>query len=163
MSHAYSIEKIAQPNWYWAAIGVTVRNHYAATPKFSQCQLAELQLGRSDCCASPAACNVEFDVERTLRDLGHFDSVGTRVLGGRKAEDLWRAGDLAIFEYAPKQKGQPPTFLVMLECHMTGGDPSERFSAHMGDIQTGLVTTRDYAWDIGGDCVRHYITKERGP
>jgi|SRR6056297_1952461 len=141
--HSYKVEKIAQPNWYWAAAGVTVRNHYSLPETFSQCRLASILLNRRECCEDCDACNVTFSLERTLRAMGHFASKATGGLDCVDAGEITGRGDLVILQRAAASAGGPKRFYALFNSSMNPMSPTT-YDTYIGDVQTGLVQTRPH-------------------
>jgi Papain-like cysteine protease AvrRpt2 len=69
----FSIQQQTQTNWCWAALSASVGNYYR-TGSWTQCGVANAQLGRNTCCNQPGPCNV----------YGYLDSAlqTTRSFGG---------------------------------------------------------------------------------
>lgn len=156
--HDHKVAKIAQPNWYWAAVGVTVRTHYPVAQKYSQCELAGILLGRAECCEDGAACNVEYDMEQTLRALGHFQSRAEGGLDCVEASKITGRGDLVILQRAAAVSGGPKTYHVLFESGMNPMEPTNYYS-YIGNVQTGQIETRGhYPYDVIKAEMR-YITR----
>ncbi len=65
------IEPQQGTNWCWAAVTVSIRN-FSTAPPMRQCELAQIQLGHSDCCTQPlpAACNTTGFLHIALANAG---------------------------------------------------------------------------------------------
>jgi peptidase C39-like protein len=57
---AFVMQQEEQDNWCWAAVAASVGDYYAAQETWEQCEVANLELLRDDCCGDGAAgpCNV---------------------------------------------------------------------------------------------------------
>nr|WSY57072.1 hypothetical protein OG999_47670 [Streptomyces sp. NBC_00886] len=114
----FTMETQTQTNWCWAATSVSVARYYDARSTWTQCTVANGELGRNDCCGSGASgpCNVPNVLDAPLRQVGHFDTVtgGTvtrerlqgEIRAGRPvcARTAWQAGGahfVAITGFAP--------------------------------------------------------------
>lgn len=60
-----SMEPQEKTNWCWAAVSVSVRRFRKLT-ELTQCQEANLLLGRNNCCANPEACNLVGRLDRNV-------------------------------------------------------------------------------------------------
>ena len=105
LSLNFVIQRQTQSNWCWAATATSVSHFYLFTSIWTQCSLANAELGHSDCCNSPVpgACNVPWYLEKALTRTDNFVSLtGTvgfdtvraeidagRVVGARVA---WSGG-----------------------------------------------------------------------
>ncbi len=72
---AFVMQHQQQTNWCWAATATSVAHYYDAGSTWAQCQVANSQTGRTDCCAGGAstACNTAQVLDGPLRIVGHFD------------------------------------------------------------------------------------------
>ncbi len=75
----FSMQHQQQSNWCWAATATSVALFYHDWG-WTQCQVANAELGRTDCCGAGASgpCNVYGFLDRALTVVGHFD----RWVGG---------------------------------------------------------------------------------
>jgi hypothetical protein len=64
-----------QTNWCWAAVATSVALYYDPSSTWTQCAVANGQLGRTDCCGTGAsgACNVYGFLDDALTRVSHFD------------------------------------------------------------------------------------------
>lgn len=71
----FTMEHQQQTNWCWAATSVSVARYYDPTTLWTQCQVANDQLSRTDCCGTGASgpCNVYGFLGAALTTVGHFD------------------------------------------------------------------------------------------
>ena len=72
---AFTMQKQQQSNWCWAATATSVAHYYDASSTWAQCQVANSQTGRTDCCGAGAAtaCNIAEPLDNPLTIVGHFD------------------------------------------------------------------------------------------
>src|SRR6056297_483124 len=109
MESVTEIEVPQQPRWYWAALGVMVRNHYRSVePKYTQCRLAELLLGRHGCCDDIKTCDTDYEVEATLRQLNHLGRVNAGGLDLITGDNELAHGNMVIFQFKVKKSGGIP-------------------------------------------------------
>lgn len=74
----FQMEKQCHSNWCWAAVAASVAAHYGLGLGISQCEIAKLDLSRSDCCdydcdAKGVECNVANVFASPLNRVGCFD------------------------------------------------------------------------------------------
>jgi lysozyme family protein len=71
----FTMQAQQQTNWCWAAVSTSVSHFYDANSAWTQCKVADTQLGRTDCCGGGAsgACNVYGYLDQGLVEVGHFD------------------------------------------------------------------------------------------
>jgi hypothetical protein len=64
-----------QNNWCWAATSDGIAHYYDSSSTWTQCEIANTTLGRTDCCAGGAsgACNVPYYLGNALSTVAHFD------------------------------------------------------------------------------------------
>jgi peptidase C39-like protein len=64
-----------QNNWCWAATSDGVSHYYDASSTWTQCEIANTTLGRTDCCGTGAsgACNVAWYLDQALTTVGDYD------------------------------------------------------------------------------------------
>jgi len=69
-----SVPRQQQSNWCWAATSDGVARFYDASSPWTQCSIANTDLGRGDCCAGGAGgpCNVYGYLDRSLATVGRF-------------------------------------------------------------------------------------------
>ena len=113
---AFETEPQLRQNWCWAAVAVSVARFYDEATPWTQCRMADAELGRSDCCVEGAssACNVPGSLHTSLARTGHLDhwtaasvtfpGVSAEVhlgnpLGARIAWEEGGAHFVAIFGY----------------------------------------------------------------
>ena len=92
---AFDMQPQEEANWCWAAVATSVSHFYDAGSTWRQCDVANAQLGRNDCCAGAAlaACDVYGFVDDALRRVGHFGRVTAAAAdfaAGRKEVDAGR-------------------------------------------------------------------------
>ncbi|WOE78376.1 papain-like cysteine protease family protein [Pseudomonas protegens] len=71
----FSVQPQTQSNWCWAALSASVGNYYG-TGSWTQCGVANAELGRNSCCSQPGPCNVYGYLDSALRT--------TRSYGGMR-------------------------------------------------------------------------------
>jgi hypothetical protein len=73
---AFAMQYQQQTNWCWAAVSTSTALYYGAASPWTQCSLANAQLGQSGCCTdgSTSACNQAWYLDRALTQVGHFQS-----------------------------------------------------------------------------------------
>jgi len=66
-----------QTNWCWAATSTSVSHFYWLWSPWTQCKVANAELGRSDCCNSsvPGPCNVPWYLDKALTRTNNFVSI----------------------------------------------------------------------------------------
>ena len=71
----FTMQAQQQSNWCWAAVSTSISHFYDSTSSWTQCEVANTQLGRTDCCGAGAsgACNVYGYLDLGLQEVGHFD------------------------------------------------------------------------------------------
>ena len=79
-----------QTNWCWAAVATSVAHFYDPASSWTQCAVANGELGRDDCCGAGASgpCNVYGYLDTSLDRTGKLDhwSPGTVTLAQSQAE-----------------------------------------------------------------------------
>jgi len=113
---AFTIQHQRHSNWCWAAVAASIASFYDAATRWSQCAVADAELGRSDCCGAggSGACNVGGYLRTALTLVGHLDdwtpvsstlaAVMVEINGGRPlcARIRWVGGGahfVAVFGY----------------------------------------------------------------
>lgn len=74
---AFNMQMQTQSNWCWAATSTSVSHFYWFWSTWSQCGVANGELGHSDCCNSlvPSACNVPWYLDKALTRTRNFVSI----------------------------------------------------------------------------------------
>jgi hypothetical protein len=74
---AFSMQAQTQTNWCWAATATSVSHFYWWWSTWTQCGVANGELGHNDCCNSsvPSACNVPWYLDRALTRTNNFVSI----------------------------------------------------------------------------------------
>lgn len=77
LSLDFDMEMQTQSNWCWAATSVSVSKFYWKFSGWDQCEVANAELGLSNCCDSPvpSACNVPWYLDRALTRTNNFVSI----------------------------------------------------------------------------------------
>jgi hypothetical protein len=75
MSLSYTMQPQVQSNWCWSAVATSTSHYYNAASTWTQCTLANQQLGQMSCCqnGASAACNVPWYLDRALGATGNLD------------------------------------------------------------------------------------------
>lgn len=90
----FNMQPQTQSNWCWAATATSVSHFYWTWSPWTQCSVANGELGRNDCCSSavPAPCNVPWYLDRALTRTSNlvsvsgpvdFQTVRTEIQAGR--------------------------------------------------------------------------------
>jgi Papain-like cysteine protease AvrRpt2 len=112
----FAMQHQQQTNWCWAAVATSVSLFYDPASTWTQCAVANSELGRTDCCGTGASgpCNVYGFLGSSLTTVGHLDhqtgststfgDVQTEIDAGRPlcARTAWSGGGahfLAIIGY----------------------------------------------------------------
>jgi hypothetical protein len=86
----YNRQDQQQTNWCWAGVSAAVAAFYDPATPWSQCAIANAELGRTDCCGVGAsgACNVAWYLNQALTRVGHLAafSGGTLTFGVVQSE-----------------------------------------------------------------------------
>jgi Papain-like cysteine protease AvrRpt2 len=74
---AFMMQQQQQTNWCWAATATSVAHYYDVSSTWTQCQVANSQTGRNDCCGGGAStsCNTAQPLDTPLTIVGHLDHV----------------------------------------------------------------------------------------
>lgn len=74
---AFGMQAQTQSNWCWAATATSVSHFYWLWSTWTQCRVANGELGRGDCCNStvPSPCNVPWYLDRALTRTNNFVSI----------------------------------------------------------------------------------------
>jgi hypothetical protein len=100
-------------NWCWAAVSTSVALFYQPAGKWTQCAVANNELGRKDCCRTGAGgkCNMIGHLQDSLTVVGHattppfvvgavgFDRAQAEIDGGRPlgARTQWAGSKIGHF------------------------------------------------------------------
>lgn len=90
---AFNMQAQTQSNWCWAATATSVSHFYWFISSWTQCRVANDELGHNDCCNNPvpSACNVPWYLDRALTRTNNFVSV-TRPASFQQIRDEIDAG-----------------------------------------------------------------------
>jgi hypothetical protein len=71
----FPIQAQTQSQWCWAAVSASVSRFYVPATTWTQCRVANVQWGRTDCCGTGAggACNNPSVLGTALTTVGHLD------------------------------------------------------------------------------------------
>jgi hypothetical protein len=91
---SFQMQPQQQTNWCWAAVSTSVSLFYDPASTWTQCSVANGELGRSDCCGSGAAtaCNVYGYLASALQRVGHLDHWDGNVASFQAVDDEVDAG-----------------------------------------------------------------------
>jgi hypothetical protein len=70
----FRVQPQTQGNWCWAAVSTSVSLFYSSGGPWTQCSVADAELGRIDCCGSGASgpCDIPWYLDRALTRVGCF-------------------------------------------------------------------------------------------
>lgn len=68
----FTMQRQSQPNWCWAAVSTSVSHYYVGNSPWTQCKVADAQLGKTTCCSAPGPCNVYGYLDRALQTVGCY-------------------------------------------------------------------------------------------
>jgi len=91
---SFQMQHQQQTNWCWAAVSTSVALYYDPLSNWTQCTVANGELGRSDCCGTGAStsCNVYGYLDSALSRVGHLDHMDGSVAGFQAVDDEIDAG-----------------------------------------------------------------------
>lgn len=91
---AFNMQMQTQSNWCWAATSASVSHFYWFWSTWSQCGVANGELGHSDCCNSPvpSACNVPWYLDKALTRTHNFVSIIGQQASFQQVRDEIDAG-----------------------------------------------------------------------
>ncbi len=78
----FNMQTQQQSNWCWAAVTTSTSLFYSATSGWTQCSVANGELGLTGCCAAPvpSACNVPWTLNTALSRTGNLASWQTGTI-----------------------------------------------------------------------------------
>ena len=78
---AFQMQHQQQSNWCWAATSTSVALFYDPSSTWTQCAVADGELGRTDCCGVGASgpCNVYGFLDSSLSRVGHLDHMESNI------------------------------------------------------------------------------------
>jgi Papain-like cysteine protease AvrRpt2 len=90
----FQMQHQQQTNWCWAAVSTSVALYYDPTSAWTQCTVANGELGRSDCCGAggSTSCNVYGTLNTALTRVGHLDHMDVAVASFQAVDDEIDAG-----------------------------------------------------------------------
>jgi hypothetical protein len=73
----FDMQAQTQSNWCWAATATSVSHFYWLFSHWTQCSVANAELGRGDCCSgtAPGPCNVPWYLDRALTRTNNFVNI----------------------------------------------------------------------------------------
>ena len=79
----FTVQSQQQLNWCWAAVASSVSLHYDSTSGWSQCALANAELGQTSCCidGSTSQCNRVWYLDRALRRVDNLSRWVSGAIG----------------------------------------------------------------------------------
>ena len=88
------IERQAQTQWCWAAVGVGLSSLYDSAMPRRQCEVVSSEFGDDTCCSHGAAnqCNKPWYLDRVLRRLGYLDSIIRGAVSYQKVREEIETG-----------------------------------------------------------------------
>jgi hypothetical protein len=91
---SFQMQAQQQTNWCWAAVSTSVSHYYDASSTWTQCEVANGELGRTDCCAGGAStsCNVYGTLDTSLSRVGHLDHMASGAASFQSVDDEIDAG-----------------------------------------------------------------------
>ena len=74
---AFVLEQQQEAYWCWAAVATSIAMYYGAGSAWTQCALANAELGQTTCCedGGTGECNVPWYLDRALERVAHLRSV----------------------------------------------------------------------------------------
>lgn len=90
----FDMQAQTQTNWCWAATATSVSHFYWLWSTWTQCKVANAELGLTDCCKStvPSACNVPWYLDTALARTNNFVSITTGQATFQQVRDEIDAG-----------------------------------------------------------------------
>lgn len=87
---AFTMQHQQQTQWCWAAVSTSVSLYYDPSSTWTQCTVANAELGQTTCCqnGASAACNTPWYLDSALQRTGNLDSFsgGTTSFAGVRTE-----------------------------------------------------------------------------
>lgn len=74
---AFPIQKQEQTNWCWAGCSTATAHFFDPASSWSQCKVANAELGQTACCTNPGPCNVYGYLNQALNIVGHFQGMAS--------------------------------------------------------------------------------------
>ena len=89
----FNMQMQTQSNWCWAATATSVSHYFWRWSTWTQCRVANAELGHTDCCHNPVPsdCNVPWYLDRALTRTRNFVSI-TGPVGFEQVRDEINAG-----------------------------------------------------------------------
>lgn len=75
MALNFTMQQQQQTNWCWSACGTSTALFFDPASAWTQCTLANNQVGSTTCCDDPGPCNVYGYLDATLQAVGHFNHI----------------------------------------------------------------------------------------
>jgi hypothetical protein len=71
-SLSFTMQTQTQTEWCWAATSTSVSIFYTPASAWTQCGVANQELGRADCCTNGGNCNRPWYLDKALTRTGNF-------------------------------------------------------------------------------------------
>ncbi len=71
----FPMQKQEQTNWCWSGCATAASHFYNPASAWTQCSLANAELGKTTCCTDPAPCNVYGYLKTALTTVGNLASM----------------------------------------------------------------------------------------
>ncbi len=116
----FNMQAQTQTNWCWAATSTSVSHFYSAFSSWTQCRVANGELGLTGCCNSPVpgACNVPWYLDRALTRTSNFDHMVSGTITYAAILSEIRAG--RVIGARQGWSGGGGHFMVIHGCSRTG-------------------------------------------
>jgi hypothetical protein len=90
----FTMQRQLQSNWCWAATSLSVAQYFNSSTGWTQCSIADGELGRNDCCGTGASgpCNQPHTLDTALNRVGHLDHMINGTTTRQVINDHIRAG-----------------------------------------------------------------------
>ncbi|WP_456763885.1 papain-like cysteine protease family protein [Bradyrhizobium sp. USDA 4463] len=143
----FHLEYQEKTNWCWAALAVSVAKTYVSSGKYSQCEIANGELGRTDCCKQDKdePCNVFGYLMSSLNRLDRFEQWNVRR--PEKSERLrLQVRDAIQAEFRSEiDQGRP---LCARIAWLGGGAHFVAIYGYAGDTEVDAVAIADPWWGL---------------
>jgi Papain-like cysteine protease AvrRpt2 len=93
-SLGFAMQHQLQTSWCWSAVSTSVSHFYNPASAWTQCSLANAELGQTTCCAdgSTAACSRDWYLDRALSRVGNLQSWASGAVALSDVEHEVNAG-----------------------------------------------------------------------
>lgn len=69
----FSVQRQMHSNWCWVAVATSVAHYYNPQSRWTQCAVANRELGRKDCCGKSSKCNITGHLKDSLALVRHAE------------------------------------------------------------------------------------------